>query len=275
MSTERFEHFSAWSTLMTAVACLFHIAHSFAQPTPDNACHGLHICCTGATEEELEKAKIFVIKSVQHECFFKELNCVARGQNLPSQSSLRKLCPIVDNSGLLRVGGRIAQSELGMDETNPIIIPGRHHLATLLVHQHHHAVKHQGRHFTEGAIRAAGFWIIGAKRCIASFLFNCVTCRKFRGKTEYQQMSDLLAEWLQAAPAFTYVGVDVFGPWEVVSRRTRGGHADSKRCAALFCCMCTTAVHIEVIECQQLYKHPEKILCYPRPSKADPLRLWH
>lgn len=120
MSTKRFECFSAWSTLMTAVVRLFHIACLFAQPTPDNACHG----CTGPTEEELEKAKTFMIKSVQHECFLKELNCIARGQNLPSQSSLRKLRPVVDSSGLLRVGGRIAQSELGMDETNPIIIPG-------------------------------------------------------------------------------------------------------------------------------------------------------
>lgn len=101
-----------------------------------------------------------MIKSVQHECFLKELNCIERGQNLPSQSSLRKLHPIVDSSGLLRVGGRIAQLELGMDETKPIIIPGRHHLATLLVRQHHHAVKNQGRHFTEGVICAAGFWIM-------------------------------------------------------------------------------------------------------------------
>lgn len=61
-------------------------------------------------------------------------------------------------------------------------------------------------------------------------------------------MADLPAERLQAAPPFTYVGVDIIGPWEVVSCRTRGGHADSKRWAALFCCICTRTVHIEVIE---------------------------
>lgn len=61
-------------------------------------------------------------------------------------------------------------------------------------------------------------------------------------------MADLPAERLQIAPPFTYVGVDVFGPWEVVSHRTRGGHANSKRWAALFGCMCTRAVNIEVIE---------------------------
>ena len=61
-------------------------------------------------------------------------------------------------------------------------------------------------------------------------------------------MADLPAERLQVAPPFTYVGVDVFGPWDVISRRTRGGHSNSKRWAVMFSCMCSRAVHIEVIE---------------------------
>lgn len=44
------------------------------------------------------------------------------------------------------------------------------------------------------------------------------------------------------------MGLDVFGPWNVVTRRTRGGAAQSKRWAILFTCMCTRAVHIELIE---------------------------
>jgi hypothetical protein len=39
------------------------------------------------------------------------------------------------------------------------VIPGRHYIATLLVRHHHEKIKHQGRHFTDGAIRSAGFWI--------------------------------------------------------------------------------------------------------------------
>lgn len=45
-----------------------------------------------------------------------------------------------------------------------------------------------------------------------------------------------------------YVGLDVFGPWEVSTRRTRDGSANSKRWAILFTCMSTRAVHIELIE---------------------------
>lgn len=61
-------------------------------------------------------------------------------------------------------------------------------------------------------------------------------------------MSDLPVERLTVAPPFTYVGVDVFGPWEVTARKTRGGQANSKRWAVMFSCMCSRAVHIEVIE---------------------------
>lgn len=36
--------------------------------------------------------------------------------------------------------------------------------------------------------------------------------------------------------------------WEVITRRTRGGSANSKRWATLFTCLVTRAVHIEVLE---------------------------
>ncbi|KAL3983862.1 FRAS1-related extracelluar matrix protein 1/2 [Sarotherodon galilaeus] len=242
---QRFERFSKFSTLRVAIAHLIHVARSFARSI-QNECRGWHICCP--TEEELLKAEVCIVKSVQGECYAEELKCINSGTNIPSSSSLWRLHPIVDQDRLLRVGGRIEQSGLGMNETHPIIIPGRHHLATLLVSHYHEAVKHQGRHLTEGAIRAAGFWLVGAKRCISSLLYRCITCRKLRGKAEHQQMAALPAERLQVAPPFTYVGVDVFGPWDVVSRRTRGGVSNSKRWAVMFSCMCSRAVHIEVIE---------------------------
>ena len=242
---QRFERFSKFSTLLTAVAHLIHIARSFAHST-QKECQGWHIC--RPTEEELLRAKVCIVKSVQNECYTEELKCISLGANLPSSSSLWKLHPTTDQDQLLRVGGRIVQSGLSVNETHPIIIPGRHYLATLLVSHYHEAVKHQGRHLTEGAIRAAGFWLVGAKRCISSLLHRCITCRKLRGKTEHQQMAALPAERLQVAPPFTYVGVDVFGPWDIVSRRTRGGVSNSKRWAVMFSCMCSRAVHIEVIE---------------------------
>ncbi|XP_052772670.1 uncharacterized protein LOC128211693 [Mya arenaria] len=61
-------------------------------------------------------------------------------------------------------------------------------------------------------------------------------------------MADLPTDRLRPGPPFTSVGLDCFGPWHVVSRRTRGGQAANKRWAVLFTCLTSRAVHIEVIE---------------------------
>lgn len=198
---QRFERFSKLSTLLTALARLIHVARSFAHSTQDKR-QGWHVC--RPTEEELLRAKVCIVKSVQIECYSEELKCINSGSNIPPSSSLWKL---MHRNQLLRVGGQIERLDLSMNEVHPVI-PGRHHLATLLVSK----------------------------------------CRRLRGKAEHQQMAALPAERLQVAPPFTYVGVDIFGPWEIVSRRTKGGVSNSKRWAAMFSCMCSRAVHIEVIE---------------------------
>lgn len=63
----------------------------------------------------------------------------------------------------------------------------------------------------------------GCKRLISSLIHKCVTCRRLREKLAYQKMSDLPADRIvPGQPPFTSVGVDIFGPWEVVTRRTEG-----------------------------------------------------
>jgi hypothetical protein len=46
-------------------------------------------------------------------------------------------------------------------------------------------------------------------------------------------MSDLPEERLKSCPPFTYVGVDCFGPWDIVTRRTRGGSTIKRRNALI------------------------------------------
>lgn len=248
LNTERFTRFSSWSRLTAAVARLLYVAQGFHKPPGDSECVGWHYCKKSATSDNLTKAEHVIIKSVQQEAYAEEIKCLQRRQDLPACSALNKLHPVMDECGLLRVGGRITRANLPKDEAHPILVPGKHHVAMLLIRHHHERMRHQGRHFTEGAVRANGLWIVGAKRAITSLISECVICRKLRGKLEQQQMSDLPPERLQQEPPFSYVGLDVFGPWEVMTRRTRGGAANSKRWAILFTCMSTRAVHVEVIE---------------------------
>ena len=100
---------------------------------------------------------------------------------------------------------------------------------------------------TEGAIRLGGYWIVGAKRTISQCIRNCVRCLKLRGNQHCPKMGDIPVERLDLAPPFAYIGIDVFGPWSVVSRRTRGGLSQSKRWAVIFICLGICAIHIEII----------------------------
>lgn len=130
---------------------------------------------------------------------------------------------------------------------NPVILP-KGHVATLLVRRFHEEVCHQGRHITEGALRSHGYWVIGAKKIMSSLIHSCISCRKLRGQLLHQKMADLPLDQLIPGPPFTAVGVDVFGPWPIITRRTRGGVANGKRWAVLFTCLTTRGTHIEVLE---------------------------
>lgn len=190
----------------------------------------------------------FIVREVQKEMYGPEIQSLQGGKQLPKDSTLLPLSPVLDQHGVLRVGGRLRHCEATDNYKQPIIIPKGHHVATLLVRHFHQRVFHQGRKLTEGAIRAAGYWIVGARRLINSVIHNCVICRKLRGGFCSQRMADLPKDRLAFSPAFTFVGVDTFGPWEVVHRRTRGGLAKHKRWALLFTCLVTRGIHIELIE---------------------------
>ncbi|KAG7470266.1 hypothetical protein JOB18_028772 [Solea senegalensis] len=250
LGSQRFTRFSRWCSLMTAVGALIHVVQCFKdrKDKASSSCKGWHHCHLPPTVKVLRQSTSVIIKTVQHEAYDMEFKCLASETTIPKTSPLWSLDPFIDTDGLLRVGGRLSEADLGPDEKRPFILPGRHHVASLLVHHFHEQTQHQGRHFTEGAIRSAGFWIVGGKRCVSKLIFECVTCRKLRGKCEVQKMSNLPQDRLSMEPPFTNVGMDVFGPWSVSARRTRGGHAESKRWAVIFTCLCIRAIHIEVIE---------------------------
>ncbi|KAI2644797.1 Paraneoplastic antigen-like protein 5 [Labeo rohita] len=247
LTSNRFQRFSTFTSLVRGVAFLVHMAKSFKHTNQNSKCKGWHRCDLPRTPDEIDQARNVVLKATQKDAFAKELSALQANQTVSKTSCLRKLSPIMEDN-FICVGGRLKYSEVTTPEKNPIILPKDSHVSLLLIRHHHEQVKHQGRHLTEGAIRAAGLWILGGKSLINSVLHKCITCRKLRGKFEEQYMADLPSERLKVCPPFTYVGLDVFGPWSVTSRRTRGGQAENKRWAIMFCCMSSRAVHIEIIE---------------------------
>ena len=52
--------------------------------------------------------------------------------------------PIVDELGILRVGGRLDRAELSYDAAHPMILPKKHHIKQLIVADVHNRCRHAG-----------------------------------------------------------------------------------------------------------------------------------
>lgn len=154
---------------------------------------------------------------------------------------LHKLDPFLDEHGILCVGGRLRRANLEDDIKFPILLPRKGHITNLVVQHFHETSLHQGRTTTLNEIRSSGYWIVGGTSSVSDYIFNCVKCRKLRGSTQSQKMADLPEDRLHPAPPFTYCAVDYFGPWIIKEKRK-----EIKRYGALFTCMTSRAIHLEV-----------------------------
>ncbi|XP_061191716.1 uncharacterized protein LOC133199932 [Saccostrea echinata] len=168
LGTQRFERFSCWKRLVNAIAYVKRFL-SAKNNLPEQDC-----LQTGKEAENL------IIKEAQSEMFPEEIECIRLHKKLPKESKIANFDPFIDEYGLMRVGGRLRHAKIPADERHPVIIPGKHHIALLLIRHFHEKIK-QGRHFTTGAIRSAGYWIIGEKRLVSSVLQKCVICQKTTG----------------------------------------------------------------------------------------------
>ena len=207
------------------------------------------------TASDLEQAELEIIRLVQKESFredMKILSLLDHGSDLSSdhtkirkrklrQTSLARLDPFIDQNGILRVGGRLAQSSLDYHVKHPAILPRNSHISKLVISYFHEKVAHQARSTTVNEIRSNGYWVIGCSNAVSELIYKCVTCRKLRGKFRGQKMSDLPIDRIEPTPPFTCVGVDFFGPWYV-----KDGRKQLKRYGALFTCLVVRAIHIEV-----------------------------
>ena len=236
---DKFERFLEWNRLLSAITLLQKAVFNFKSKKID-------LQQKSKIEHKVD-AERFIIKQ-QPQSYMEKLSCFKEKRLLPKNSSIRALNSYLDRHGILRVGGRLNKSCLPIEETNPIILPRKGHVSLLITRFCHSQVKHQGRIFTEAALRNCGYWIVGAKRLISSAISSCVKCKKLRGVMSHQLMADLPEDRLRPGPPFTSVGIDTFGPWSVCTRKTRGGTACSKRWALMFTCLTTRSVHIEVIE---------------------------
>ncbi|XP_035233684.1 uncharacterized protein LOC118205505 [Stegodyphus dumicola] len=184
--------------------------------------------------------RTYWIKRVQERNFTNEIRALKNNEELGSKSKLKSISPFVDESGVIRVGGRLENSNLDFKQAHPIVLPDKYHLTDLIILHSHQVVGHGGIADTLNQIRDK-FWLLKARRKIKSVLYNCNVCKIFRTKPVMQDMAPLPPDRCREAFPFENSGIDYVGPLYVKS-----GKELSKTYILLFTCAVTRAVHLEL-----------------------------
>ena len=143
--------------------------------------------------------------------------------------------------GIVRVIGRLDDTNLPRDVKNPIILPPGH-LCNLIIRDSHWTNMHSSPAQTWTNLREK-YWIIDAMASIKRIVTNCVPCRKVLARPCTQQMANLPDE--RTTPGgrpFANVGLDAFGPFAITQGRSK-----IKRYGLIISCMASRAVHLEML----------------------------
>ena len=187
-------------------------------------------------------AEAVMYRAVQADCFAEEISLLKNGQSLPRSSKLVKLSPFLDEFGVLRVGGRLQESNLSYQSKHPVIL-GKHHLTELLLEKIHAERLHQGVESVLAHIQKE-FWIVSVRRLLRNLTERCIVCRWFRAEAGSAECPPLPADRVVHEKPFGLTGVDYAGPLFVCS----GIRGEVQKCwVVLFVCGTTRAVHLDVV----------------------------
>ncbi|GFX73513.1 integrase catalytic domain-containing protein [Trichonephila clavipes] len=161
-------------------------------------------------------------------------------------SKLQSLNVFLDSEGILRVGGRLRlQQTLKFEKKHPMLIPKEHHFTSLVIRHFHRVNFHAGQELVLSLIRQQ-FWIPHGKSAVKKELRNCIDCFKLVAKPVSQMMGDLPIERINPCRAFENIGIDFAGLITTKCQHTRKEN-NFKSYICLFICMCTKAVHLELV----------------------------
>jgi hypothetical protein len=145
-----FERFSSFSKLVRVVAYILRFVNNIRTGKRNMS---RHLSC-----EELKQAHNCIIKVTQKQAFREDIHFLEKHGKVPQNSKLISLSPFIDDTGLLRVGGRLKNAPLKYDQKHPLLLPKNHSVTNLLIESIHKQQLHGGCQTTIAALRRQ-YWI--------------------------------------------------------------------------------------------------------------------
>ncbi|XP_054259795.1 uncharacterized protein LOC128984491 [Macrosteles quadrilineatus] len=195
------------------------------------------------TCQEISSAKLRIFKLIQNTSFKDYISALKKG----SQCSLKlaRLSPYIDDSGIVRVGGRLKHSNLTQDAKHPVLLPKSHCAVKLLIMHYHLKHLHAGPQLLQ-SILSQEVWILSARSVIRSVIFKCQRCFRLKPVNKPPLMGDLPETRLKPVRPFYHTGMDYSGHFDIKVHSTRNAQR-LKSYLCLFVCFATKAVHLEIV----------------------------
>lgn len=214
-------------------------------------CHFITICRRRPqvfehylTRSELDSASLLIVQFSQRTFFsklHKELTC----SKPISIRHVARLRPYVDDNGIIRVGGRLANAELSNEQRHPILLAKSSHLSLLLVRHWHDITGHSGPRVMR-ALLGRQYWILSLGTLTRTVISHCTRCVRLSSSNPQPVMADLPRSRVTECRPFSRVGIDYAGPLLMKEHRLRKAR-QYKVYVAVFVCFAVKAVHLEVV----------------------------
>ena len=190
-------------------------------------------------KDELINAKTIAIRLMQKESFPRQL-ALLRGGKPVNKGPLKRLNLYLDDKHIIRCRHRL--DNLPGNEIHPMLAHGYHPFTIGYIRCKHVHVNCSSRQHTLHSIRKE---IEGPKltSAIKKVVWACDLCRILRARPyAYPQQPPLPRERLLCQRPFAVCGIDYSGPHYV-----KQGRASLKVWIALFTCMVSRAIHLEIV----------------------------
>ena len=166
-------------------------------------------------------------------------------KNLAAHSRILTLRPRMDENQLLRVGGRLEQTNYPRHQQHPIINSAKDHLTVLLFQHYHLLLGHCGPSTLMTHV-ANLYHAVGGKTLAKTICSRCVICRKQAAKASSQLLGQLPPPRVEPHYVFLHTGMDYAGPFHIKRGHTRRPVKIDAH-LAVFICFATRAVHLELV----------------------------
>lgn len=196
--------------------------------------------------EEIKHARIIIIKGIQKKSFYREIQDLNKLKNVNASSKLFRLCPFIDDDGLIRVGGRLKNAaSIDVYQRHPIVLPAYNHFTSLLFKHEHEQCMHGGPQATLSSIRLQ-YWPLNGRNIARSTVHKCIKCFRYKPVIVQPIMGQLPADRVEPARAFLKCGVDFAGPFLIKSSLCRNAPL-TKGYVCVFVCFTTKATHMDLV----------------------------